>query len=258
MNKILLVGVARSGTTWVGTILSKCKDTFFFNEPDDERRFRSAAEAKTYLTRYPNIAPGDIDKVGEASIRNYAALWERAWGQGIGGYQNALVKSVFAPFCLEWIKETFRIDHVVWVHRELRDVIASWYEYSSEKHPEIGKEVLIRRLAWQASQHQAAYDRLNGTGFYSLRVDHRTMVQNAEKGFKYLAGVLGLEWTHEAMEQLADLNSAGVGGHYGLEGYDLSEHIRRNAEDVLDEDAWKKKVPEELMAIAMREVAKWA
>lgn len=256
MNKILLVGVARSGTTWIGTVLSKCKDTFFYNEPDDERRFVHAANAKRFLTRYPNIAPGDAGAVGETNIDGYAAVWANVWGRPMA--ENLIAKSVFTPFCIEWMKEAFKIDHVVWVHRGLRDVIASWYEYSSQKHPEVDKEVLIRRLAWQASQHYSAYKRLHGTGFYTLTVDHKEIVRNAEDGFKFLSNELGLDWTHEASEQLADLNSAGVGGHYGLEGYDLSEHIRRNAEEILDEDAWKQKVPEDLMGIAFQEVRGWA
>lgn len=256
MNKILLVGVARSGTTWIGTILSKCNDVFFYNEPDDERRYETAAQAKRLLTRYPNIAPGDWDMVGQAYIGDYHNMWATVLNKGLA--KNLLVKSVFAPFCLEWLKESFSIDHVVWVKRGLRDVIASWYEYSHQQNPHVDPEILIRRLAWQASQHYSAYKRLDGKGFYSLTVDHHVIVEDAEDGFKYMAGQLDLEWTHEAMEQLADLNSAGVGGHYGLEDYSLSDHIRRNAEDVLDPDAWREKVPVELMEIAFKEVGRWA
>lgn len=254
MNRILLVGVARSGTTWVSTILSKCEDTHFINEPDDERRFTKAAEVKRSLTRYPNIAPGDDSVVGQANVSRYAAMWRSVWDNVIG--DNLLVKSVFVPFCIEWLVDRFRVNHVVWIKRDLPNVVASWYEYSHVKHPQVPKKSLLRRLAWQAAQHHTAYGRLAGQNFYTAVVDHRSLVNDAEQGFKSLAGALGLKWGHEAMEQLSDLNTAGVGGHYGLPDYSLTDHISRTAAQV-DLDAWKSKVTPEGMAIIMNELERW-
>jgi len=255
VNRILLVGVARSGTTWVSTILSKCADTHFINEPDDERRFTRADRTKKYLTRYPNIAPKDDGDVGRANIDAYAAMWKSVWDSDMA--DNLLVKSVFVPFCLEWLVDKFRIDHVVWVKRDLPNVIASWYEYSHAKHPHTDRADLLTRLTWQAAQHHFSYARLANQNFYTAIVDHRELVGNAEDGFKSLAGALGLLWGHEAMEQLSDLNAAGVGGHYGLPDYSLTEHISRTADQV-GIDAWKNKVTEEQMAVITRELARWS
>lgn len=254
MSRILLVGVARSGTTWVGTVLSKCKDTIYLNEPDDERRFTQAMVAKKLLTRYPNIAPGDSGRVGEADITPYSLYWSRVWSTP--GADHLLVKSVFVPFCLEWLQQSFEVDHVVWVRRDLPNVIASWAEYSREKHPKLPAEILLRRLTWQAVQQQKAYERLARLDFFSAVVDHLALAREAEAGFAALAEKLGLIWSHEAREQLADLATAGVGGHYGLPGYSLTEHISRTA-DQIGEEAWAQKVTEDDMAIIEKELNRW-
>lgn len=236
MNKILLVGVARSGTTWVATILSKCKDTYFFNEPDDERRFTEAAKSKRGITRYPTIAPGDSGRVGESDIAAYADLWRRAWQPF--QVENLLIKSVFAPFCLEWLKERFEIDHVVWVQRDIYSVIRSWYEYSRQANPGVDEEVLLRRLSWQAASHVAAYARLDRFDFFSYRAVHEAFVHDPKREFELLAKALGMETGHEAWEQLDDLNQSGVGGHYGLPGYDAEEHVRRTKEEATADPNW--------------------
>lgn len=233
-NKLLIVGVARSGTTWVATILSKCGDTFFFNEPDDERRFKRAAISKRLLTRYPTIAPGDSGAVGETTITEYEDLWRPLWATDA---ENILIKSVFVPFCLEWLKLAFAVSHVIWVKRDLRNVVRSWFEYSSQANPGVPKELLIRRLTWQACSHYAAYQRLEPFNFYSAVVDHADLVDDPGL-FKRLADDVQLEMGHEAWEQLSDLNSAGVGGHYGLPDYDLDQHIRRTAEQAKAPADW--------------------
>lgn len=253
MNRVLLVGVTRSGTTWAATVLSKCGDTAFVNEPDDERRFIAAKSAKERLTRYPVIAPGDTGKVGEASIDQYERLWDVVWHPGPA--RNLIVKSVFVPFCLEWLVEQKEIDHVVWVKRDLRNVVASWYEYSSDVHPELAAdEKLVRRLAWQAASHYAAYARL-APDLYTIAVDHLDLVEDP-KLFPYIAREIGLEWGHEAKEQLSDLSSYGIGGHYGKDDYSLDDHIHR-AREQLGPDAWREKMPDYLMEVALDEFARW-
>lgn len=249
-NKILIVGVARSGTTWVATILSKCGDTFFFNEPDDERRFKQAAVAKRLLTRYPTIAPGDSGAVGETTITEYEKLWRPLWATDA---ENVIIKSVFVPFCLEWIKLAFNITHVVWVQRDLHNVIRSWDEYSRRKNPGVPREMLLRRLTWQACSHYSAYYRLQGNRFFSSVANHTDLVDDPGLCFKTLATTIGLEMGHEAWEQLSDLNASGVGGHYGLPDYDPAQHIRRTTEQAKAPAGWS----DSELLIINEEMARW-
>lgn len=249
-NRVLIVGVARSGTTWVATILSKCPGVFFFNEPDDERRFKRAATAKRLLTRYPTIAPGDSGAVGETTITEYEDLWRPLW---ITDAETVLIKSVFVPFCLEWLRLSFAVDHVIWVKRDIVKVVRSWHEYSKQANPNVPKEILLRRLTWQACSHYAAYRRLEELSFYSAVVNHVDLVDDPGLEFKKLAENCDLEMGHEAWEQLSDLNAAGVGGHYGLPDYDLNQHIRRTAEQVKAPADWD----ETELLIITEEIKRW-
>lgn len=251
MNKILLVGVARSGTTWMATVLSKSKDTVFLNEPDDERRFKAAKMSKAFITRYPTIAPGDSGRVGEAGIAGYADLWRQAWTPH--GAENLLVKSVFTPFCLEWLKERFEINHVVWVQRNIYSVIRSWFEYSKRANGTVEHDILLRRLSWQAASHVAAYARLDRFDFFSYRARHVAFVHDPKREFEQLAKAVGLEMGHEAWEHLDDLNQSGVGGHYGLPGYDAKEHVRRTKEEAVADPDWSS----DERAIINEEISKW-
>lgn len=255
MNKVLVVGVPRSGTTWVATILSKCRDTAFVNEPDDERRFNHARDAKKWLGRYPIIAPYDRGRVGESSIVKYQHLWEHAFGPMF--CENVIVKSVFVPYCLEWLIEFCGIQNVLLVKRAPMNVLASWYEYSSKVNPDVPKENLCVRLAWQyAMQHQAYMRllRLKPPAMYA--VEHEEIAVNWGK-FESLATMLDLEWTHEAAEQLNDLSNEGEGGHPGLANYQLTEHISR-APHQLRRDAWRKRIPERIAELFISELERWS
>ena len=249
-NRVLVVGVPRSGTTWVATILSKCRDTMFVNEPDDERRNTHAEMAKASLGRYPIIAPHDRLRVGNNSIVEYQELWKWAFAHPM--YKNVVVKSVFVPYCLEWVRELCQVDHILYVRRNPMNILASWYEYSSKVNENVPTDELCRRLAWQYSMQHMAYDRVRDE---MHTVDHEQIAVNWGL-FESLAVMLGLEWTHEAAEQLNDLSHEGEGGHPGLENYKLEEHISRSQEQ-LRVDSWKSRISDEVRDYFLDELSRW-
>jgi hypothetical protein len=72
----LVVGLPRSGTTWVGRALATAADTRSVGEPDNEDNFAYALKAKRGLGRYPIVLPG------EQPPEAYAALWDGAFAGG--------------------------------------------------------------------------------------------------------------------------------------------------------------------------------
>ena len=75
MSRVLVVGVPRSGTTWVATILGETRDAVYVEEPDNHLTHPFAFRAKHRLQGgfYTALRP-DHDPV------DYAALWRAALG----------------------------------------------------------------------------------------------------------------------------------------------------------------------------------
>jgi hypothetical protein len=70
---ILVVGVPRSGTTWVSTILALGYDAQVIYEPDSEQQDPFAFKAKLPLGRFPVLA------ANEQAPSAYSELWDRAF-----------------------------------------------------------------------------------------------------------------------------------------------------------------------------------
>ena len=77
MNRILIVGIPRSGTTWVGHVLGHAHDVTFLSEPDNHLALPFALRAKRRLPGgfHPALEPG-------AEARTYELLWQRALSSG--------------------------------------------------------------------------------------------------------------------------------------------------------------------------------
>ena len=77
MRPALVVGVPRSGTTWVATVLARGADAGYLEEPDNHLRFAYAFRAKRRLGlgSYPALA-SDADA---AALTDYEALWREAF-----------------------------------------------------------------------------------------------------------------------------------------------------------------------------------
>jgi Sulfotransferase family len=74
-RKVLVVGIPRSGTTWVGRALGLTTSATYVHEPDNELLRLPAMLAKVGLGRYPVLAPGDRPEA-------YQRLWEGAFRAG--------------------------------------------------------------------------------------------------------------------------------------------------------------------------------
>jgi hypothetical protein len=72
MKPILITGIPRSGTTWVGRTLARTDGAYLLNEPDNHAMEPYAQRAKQRLGRYPVLGAGDPAPAA------YHRLWERA------------------------------------------------------------------------------------------------------------------------------------------------------------------------------------
>lgn len=77
MQRLLVVGVPRSGTTWVANVLARAAGASYLEEPDNHFRFAHAFAAKRRLgmREYPLLAPGETGARTEWLER----LWRRAF-----------------------------------------------------------------------------------------------------------------------------------------------------------------------------------
>lgn len=75
--RVLVVGVPRSGTTWVARVLAQAAGARYLEEPDNHFRFAYAYRAKADLGRreYPLLRPGERGDETHA----LATLWRRAF-----------------------------------------------------------------------------------------------------------------------------------------------------------------------------------
>ncbi len=156
--RVLVAGLPRSGTTWVGEVLGRTAGARYLHEPDNHLVRPDAGWAKRRLGPYPELDPGgggDRDDVRD-DARDYERLWARAFAGGphtaslYGGLrilQRAgaprvsgrlasrlharpaagplVVKSVHSARALEWVADRFE-PAVVVVERHPFGVISSW------------------------------------------------------------------------------------------------------------------------------------
>ncbi|MFV9644341.1 MAG: sulfotransferase [Desulfobacterales bacterium] len=71
-RNVLIVGIPRSGTTWVAKVLSSSPGCHYIHEPDNEKSYALAYSMKSTLHRYPYVCEG-------SSANSYYELWKSAF-----------------------------------------------------------------------------------------------------------------------------------------------------------------------------------
>jgi hypothetical protein len=147
--RVLVAGLPRSGTTWVGEVLGRTAGARYLHEPDNHLVRPEAWWAKRQLGPYPDLSPGDdggdYERLwalafggGSRPSPRYAAarILQRAGAPRVSGRLASrprprsvpgplVVKSVHCARALEWAVDRFR-PSVVMVERHPFGVIASW------------------------------------------------------------------------------------------------------------------------------------
>ncbi|HEV7863887.1 MAG TPA: sulfotransferase [Acidimicrobiia bacterium] len=147
--RVLVAGLPRSGTTWVGEVLGHTAGARYLHEPDNHLVRPEAWWAKRQLGSYPDVSPGadggDYERLwalafagGRRPSPLYAGarILQRAGAPRVSGRLASrqrsrpapgplVVKSVHSARALEWVADRFR-PAVVIVERHPFGVIASW------------------------------------------------------------------------------------------------------------------------------------
>jgi hypothetical protein len=159
-RRVLVAGIPRSGTTWVGRVLGQADGAGYVHEPDNHLVRPEACWAKRDLGAYPRVIPGqeapDYDRLFRVAFAGgvrpspfyaWARAVHRAAPGGAGGLAaflsragrgptprsrahsqgDVVVKSIFCARSLEWLAERFG-PAVVIVERHPFAVLGSWAE----------------------------------------------------------------------------------------------------------------------------------
>lgn len=276
---ILLVGLPRSGTTWVARALDAAVGVHAVLEPDNEDNYPYAIRAKRGLGRYPIVLPGDNPP------DDYVRLWDGAFrgGRGVTGVRSLLsdelhaaarwrtsvhrsqqwaaprrmmlrtsvalsrpcgprqgrvvVKTVFAPFALDWLLERWAT-RMVLVTRSPWSTVASWmrrgwdppfYRHPVLGWPDVDREILarllhgrplpptppvnepVRRLAWELSILMSVVLTAGNGSADRVVIAHEDLCQDPESRFREVYSRLGLVWTDAVTDYLRRSDKPGDG-----------------------------------------------
>jgi hypothetical protein len=174
MTRLLIVGVPRSGTTWVGETLGATPGATYVNEPDGDHD-PWAYRARHGFPAVPQLDPGatapDLERLWagafaggarphDARARLARAVYARTsidsrWEAWLGGRESVplravrmlarplgprpgadpvVVKSVRTELALEWVAQRFTPTVLV-VERHPLNVLASWVELGFVRDP---------------------------------------------------------------------------------------------------------------------------
>jgi hypothetical protein len=160
-DRIVLVGVARSGTSWLGHALGRARGVRFYYEPDnvDADPLKSTAgqhgfgpypvidsdeEAGQFAPLWDLVFSGRLPfalrerrrlrpaakialrlprSIRDPMVRTAAAVSARRPGRA----QNIVVKTIYATFSLEWLVARYR-PQIIAMQRNPLNVVSSWRE----------------------------------------------------------------------------------------------------------------------------------
>jgi hypothetical protein len=118
MNRVLVIGAPRSGTTWLAHALAATPGSRLANEPDNTAFNADAAESQELYGGYP--AP----HVGE-HVPAYERLWDPVFNKPPFATVHLIAKSVQCAFSIEWLMDRHQ-PRVVLIQRHPVRVVSSW------------------------------------------------------------------------------------------------------------------------------------
>lgn len=219
MNRILIIGAPRSGTTWLGNALVATPGARLAHEPDNTAFNPLAAESAALYGGYP--AP----RVGEA-LPAYERLWDPVFLEPPFATVHLIAKSVFAAFAIEWIIDRYR-PRVVLIERHPVRVVASWMrnrflvgdlstrervqsEYVERLNlprPDRSAPELVS-TAWAVGLLMSVMRIASRAHPEWTVVSHEDLIADSLPRLHELAKALGLQWLEETDERVRGLGEA--------------------------------------------------
>ena len=219
MNRILVAGVPRSGTTWLAHALAATTGSRLAHEPDNPAFHPGAAEAHALYGGYAAPHTGERWPA-------YELLWDQAFSAGADDAANVVAKSVFAAFALDWIVDRYA-PRVVVIERHPVRVVSSWMrldfvvgdlatrERIRHEHVEAmqlprwepGAPRLVA-VSWAVGVLMSAMRAGGLPRSDCTYVSHERLSEDRVTRLQSLAQGLNLQWTAETEQRVRDLGAA--------------------------------------------------
>ncbi len=235
---VFVIGLPRSGTTWVASTLARAEGVRYLHEPFNAThipaarpfymRYLRAADPAPAFERYSRAAfAGRADYNGHHGAKADHALQRRWWWPS-----RALVKDVHACLALDWISHHIG-PQIVIVLRHPCATAASWARLRERAPTDWNWRSMDPHLGTLLSQpallddHLAPFQEVlesaetyfeklgafwGASNYVMLRqqeqhpewlvVQHEALCLEPEEAFRELFGILGLEWSREAQQRL--------------------------------------------------------
>lgn len=252
MNRILVVGVPRSGSTWLASMLAATPGSFAVLEPDNPYWHPEAEPVRKLLGTYAVLGPGE-------RAPEYQSLWDgvfsgiprgaRRWPRP--EVHNVVAKSVFAAFAVEWLAERYA-PRVILIERNPLNVVASWMQHHFEVGDLATRERIrdsieplalpewdpfaprVLQVAWAVGVLMSVMRRQARTHPEWALVSHDALCVEPARGLRTVAQAAGLRWTARVERRVRGSNAPGTGAEIKRVAGNLPSKWRRVAgmEDV--------------------------
>ena len=268
---IFMVGLPRSGTTWIAKVLGATAGTSYFHEPFNDHNVPQSAP---FTMRY--LRASDNDPQFAAYCRKCFAGRQRhpsvkphgqKWWQHIPGFTRVLIKDVHSALALDWISRHIA-PRIVILMRSPLAVADSWlrvfgrdrddgristrllgqpalvadYLRPFESHIRSATDTPARAgVYWGACYHVLLSQQRAHPGWIVVR--HEDFCDDPAGQFHQLCDRLGLRWTQRAEELLVQSNSEDSGHPY------VPKRILAN-----EKDKWRKTLTPEQQEAVVRAV----
>lgn len=252
-DRILLLGVARSGTRWLATALGHAAGAQLVKEPDNVTAtnfgpypmIEAAAAAPHYralwdLAFSARVPTGDAPdwrlragrmalrlppKVRDPMLRSAAQIIAALPGRA----PQVVVKSIYAPFAVDWLVRNYD-PKVVVIQRNPLNVISSWLELDlsgfdlltrpsvRERYldplgvpPQNGDTSPLQLVArWVGLLGMVLGEHLSRHPQW-LQVTHEDLCVDPEQSIHAVCDAVGLTWSDAVVRFLAESNRPGEG-----------------------------------------------
>lgn len=251
---VLIVGHGRSGTSWVGHILSTARGTRYHREPchPEKRDIADFGIGSTLDVWQRYVRPGTRDAYLEAAL-------DPAFRGA--GQPRPIVKEVASVFSLRWIMDRYDPIVIVIVRNPIPTVMSALrigVDPEAARASLLGRSALFEdhlapyraiirdargacatQAAIWAARHVVLADVLEGSQGPIL-VRYEDLCADPEAGFRTLFQAAGLAWTEASRDEIRKTTTEELPGPYAT-----SRLSRRNAE------AWRQTTArEDVRAIA--------